>query len=85
METIDHGTAATRDGQGRFTSLFTLTYEKPGRGGETVKVTRRLPADGIRAVGPVISRMGDRDEVCNIRVTDAAGVDVTLDFDCFQT
>lgn len=84
MLTIDHGTATARDDHGKFVKQFTLTYEKPGGDGETVKVTRRLPADGIRVVGPVISRMGDRDEVSNIRVTDAAGDDVTLDFDCFQ-
>lgn len=85
MLTIDHGTATTRDGQGRFTSLFTLTYNKRAETGETALVTRRLPAAGVESVGRVVSRMGDDGEVWNIRVTDSTGVDVTLDFACFQT
>lgn len=85
MLTIDHGTATTRDTDGRFTSLFTLTYAKRSETGEIALVTRTLPASGIESVGPVISRMGDREEAWNIRVTDAAGDDVTLDFVCFQT
>lgn len=85
METIDHGTATLRDEHGRFTSLFTLTYETDREDGERVTVVRRLPARGVESVGRVINRMGDRGEVWNIRVTDSTGVDVTLDFDCFQT
>lgn len=84
MLTIDHGTASTRDEHGRFVQQFTLTYEKTREGGEHVQVKRQLTERGINTVGPVVSRKADRGEAWNIRVTDAAGDDVTQEFACFQ-
>lgn len=84
MLTIDHGSASTRDEHGRFTAQFTLTYEKTREDGTHVQVRRQLTERGINTVGPVVSRKADREEAWNIRVTDAAGVDVTQEFDCFR-
>ena len=83
MLTIDHGAAPARDEHGRFTLLYTLTYDKT-RDGEPVSVRRRLPAAGIEHVGKVVNALGDEGQVWNIRVVDSDGDDVTQDFACFQ-
>jgi hypothetical protein len=60
--------------------LYTLSFETA----DGLKRTNARPARVIEAVGRIVARKADRGEVRNIRVTDAAGEDVTFDFVCFQ-
>lgn len=80
---IDLGTI-NRDRQGRFTKVFTLSYETPAQElGQVVKMVRHLPSTGIETVGKVLMKASE-DAVWNIQVLDSYGDDCTFDFECFQ-
>lgn len=83
MQTVTHRSGVTRDEHGKFVAQYTLTYEKTRDDGTHVQVRRKLTERGINTVGPVVNRKADRGEAWNIRVTDAAGDDVTQEFACF--
>lgn len=78
---IDLGTKR-HNADGEVVKTFNLAYEVD-REGETVKVVRRLPAEGIECIGKHIARWADQGNVWNVAVMDG-DEDVTFDFKCFQ-
>lgn len=82
-QVIDLGTVG-RENNGRFAELFTLSYEKfHATTGKHVRLVRHLPRAGVERIGRLVSKLGDRDRVWNIQVTNRAGEDVTFEFACF--
>ncbi|GAA3180652.1 hypothetical protein [Nonomuraea roseoviolacea] len=79
---IDLGTR-DRDRQGRFTKVFTLSYETRAKDtGQVIKMIRHLPADGVETIGKVLMKVSE-DVAWNIAVLDRNGRDVTFGFACF--
>lgn len=79
--TVHHLGTLKRDLRtGRFVKTFTLSYAT-----ENGIFVRTLPAAGITRVGTVINRCADRGTAWDIEVLDKDGVDVTFDFECFQS
>lgn len=83
LPVLDLGTLNRDIATGQFVTTYTLRYTTERRGIETV-IQRTLPAASIERIGVVTARCADRGVVWDIEVIDKDGVDVTVDFVCFQ-